>query len=204
MKESNMDIFENSKLSRFKEDPMWFKKAILRVCMRNHDGKLEHVEYLESNDDEFKTKPIVTTLKYLTAIVPDAIEPFDDRIKVEAEHIDDDTCIILTLNKDGEYVDALSGFKISDSGIKGYSPEEIYGYTIEHEIYLVLDCSDRGFPPFGYVSDEILKIWQESTAPYGEEIRAHFEKVQRRTENNFGKSIMGNVEVEKSLNLLDK
>lgn len=204
MKESNMDIFENPKLSRFKEDPVWFKKAILKVCTRNHDGELGHVEYMDSNDDEFKTKPIVTTLKYLTAIVPDAIDPFDDRISVEADHIDDNTCIILTLNEDGEYVESLSGFKVSDPGIQGYSPEEIYGYTIEQDIYLVLDCSDRGFSPFGYVSEEILKIWQEATAPYGEEIKAHFEKVKKRTESNFGKSVLGNAEVEKVLNLSEK
>ncbi|MDE5630568.1 MAG: hypothetical protein K2I70_03105 [Bacilli bacterium] len=204
MKESNMNIFENAKLREFKDDPTWFKKSILQACTRTYDGKIGHVEYMEIADDDFKTRPIVTTLKYIRVVVPDSIDPFDDKINIEGEHLDENTCIVLTLNDDGEYVEPLSGFVVSDPGIKGYSPEEIYKCTIEKGIYLVLTLSGEDFSPFGYVSDEVLKIWKESTVPYADEIMVHFERIKRRTENNFGESFLGTEEIEKALNFSKK
>lgn len=182
MKNNMLDIFNREDMSSFKQDPEWFKKALLSSCSRDCDGSINHLEYSEFV--EVSDNPIVTLLKYLHPIMPDSLSPYDDEVKVESSSIDGNTCIVLLRDDDG-YYDPLTGIKVADSGLRGYSEKQIFKYTIGVNRELVMVSDNDTVPPFAYVNDDVLDYWEKNTIPFKEEIENHLKKIQEKTRRNF-------------------
>lgn len=201
MQDSMMEVAYNStELKKYKNDPVWFKKALLKACNRNVDGKIRHIEYVEKEDDS--KRPIVTSLRYLRAVVPDSMNPIDDEMPVHSNNITLDTPIILTANED-EYVEPISGLKVTES-LFGEEAEDIYNYTIDSSTFLVIGYNRGEIPPFGYVTSDILKMWKEQTVPYSEDLIAHLEELKKKTENNFGMSFITSEKIMDTLKSTQK
>lgn len=197
MKNSDINLFdENEQLLKYRDTPEWFKQCLLKACTRDYNGILRHIEFQEFHQDlEIGGNlPIVTTLRYIRSIVPDALSPVDDILEPNLSNINLDTCIILIRDNDDEFIEPISNLKVSSGDLKNYDANEIYNYTMAREKFLVLG-NDGDISPFGFITEDILKLWKEKTIPYSEELIAHLNKLKKVTENNFGISFIGQEEI---------
>lgn len=125
-------------------------------------------------------RPIATILKYIRPVIPGSINPIDDEIIYNAQHLESESCITLVPDENGDYIEPITNFKVLDSSLTGCNAEEIYDYSIGRNTRLTLGYTNNEIPPYGFVTKEILQLWKETTVPYSEELIRYLEKIKQK------------------------
>ncbi len=196
MKNTDFNLFFNQELIMYQGDPLWFKSALLNACTRDADGTISHIEYAGA---DYPKRPVVTMLKYIRPIVPDALFPYGLELDESFGPINKLSCLILLKDGVGRFEEPITGIKIDIPGLKNYNVNELYEMSIAKGREMVLASGNDNIPPIAYVTEDILSYWEETTLPYKKELFEYLSRIASKTRDNFSLNCVDEDKIKEKL-----